>query len=413
MLLRAATLVDGSVADVRIARGTITGVAVLDRLTPEPGEEVHELAGRLLLPSPIEPHAHLDKALTAASVKNPTGDLPGAIAAWYEYRATLSRADIALRAREAALAGVARGVTEVRTHVDVGVGIELRALEALVSVRADLEPFVSIEIVALTSRPATGLAGADNRALLRDALQAGADLVGGAPHCDPDPLECLEFLLDTATEKGRGVDLHTDETLDPSHLGLEDLARLVGSGFPHGATASHCVSLGVQPAAVQARVADAVAAAGVSVVTLPQTNLYLQARGMASSPPRGLTALAALRAAGVNVAAGGDNIRDPFNPLGRADPLEAAALLVAAGHLGPADAYESVSGAARVAMGLPEVAIAPGHPADLLAILAGSTDEAIATASEDRMVFRGGRLVATTTVATRLLPGTPAPNENA
>lgn len=402
MLLRSATLADGSVADVRIAGGVIADVAVFDRLPPVPGEEVLELAGRLLLPSPIEPHAHLDKALTAAVVRNPTGDLQGAIAAWYEYRTTLSPADMARRAREAVRAGVARGVTAIRTQVDVGVGIELRALEALVSVKADLEPYVSIEIVAMTSTPATGVAGAGNRALLRDALSAGADLVGGAPHIDPDPLACLEFLLDTAAEQARGFDLHIDETLDPTSLVLEDLARLVGAGFPHRATASHCVSLGVQPADVQARVADAVAAAGVNVITLPQTNLYLQARGMTSSPPRGLTALAALRAAGVTVAAGGDNIRDPFNPLGRADPLETAALLVACGHLDPPDAYDSVSAAARVAMGLPEVAIAPGHPDDLLAILAASTDEAIATGSEDRMVFRRGHLVATTTVATHL-----------
>ncbi len=58
---------------------------------------------------------------------------------------------------------------------------------------------------------------------------------------------------------------------------------------------------------------------------------------------RGLTAVAALRDAGVPVAAGADNIRDPFNPLGRTDPLETASLLAAAAHLTPAQALAAVT----------------------------------------------------------------------
>ena len=52
--------------------------------------------------------------------------------------------------------------------------------------------------------------------------------------------------------------------------------------------------------------------------------------------PRGLTAVAALREAGVNVAAGADNLQDPFNPVGRACPFETAGLMIMAAHLTPA-----------------------------------------------------------------------------
>lgn len=401
MLLTSATTMSGELADVRVTDGAIETVARDGRLSPRPDEPVHDLSGRLLVPSLVEPHAHLDKALTSHLVHNPTGDLLGAIDAWYQHRQSLSTADIAGRARQAALAGVARGVTALRTHVDIGPGIELRGIEAVTAVRDELAHLVDIEIVALTSTPATGRAGADNRALLRAALDAGADLVGGAPHVDPEPITCIEWLVETAAAFDRGLDLHMDETLDPGHLGLATLAELVGD-FEHLVTASHCVSLGVQPPDVQERVADAVAAAGVSVVALPQTNLYLQARGLGTAPPRGLTAIAALRRAGVNVATGGDNIRDPFNPLGRADPLEAAGLLVAAGHVDPGDAFHSVTDSCRSAMGRPTVALTPGSPADLVAIRAASVDEAIATGTEDRIVFRAGRVVARTTVSTTL-----------
>jgi cytosine/creatinine deaminase len=117
---------------------------------------------------------------------------------------------------------------------------------------------------------------------------------------------------------------------------------------------------------------------------------------------RGLTALRPLLDAGVTVAGGGDNLRDPFNPVSRADPLETASLLVTAGHLTPEEAYTAVSTGARAAMGLPEVQVAPGFPAELLAIQASSLGEAIAGGTS-RVVLHQGRMVSRTTV-TREFP---------
>jgi cytosine deaminase len=137
---------------------------------------------------------------------------------------------------------------------------------------------------------------------------------------------------------------------------------------------------------VAARVTPAAAAAGVTVVCCPQTGLFLQGRGQ-PVPPRGPTALGALRDAGVTVAAGGDNLRDPFNAVGRGDPLETASLLVAAGHLEPAVAYATVSAGARAAIGLEDVRVEPGFPAELLAVRAASIEDAVAAAPPERLVL--------------------------
>jgi len=344
-------------------------------------------AGYLLLPAPAEPHAHLDKALTADLVPNPAGDLMGAIHGWVAHRETLDTADFVARAERAARMSLANGFTAIRTHVDLGVDIGTTAVEALIEVRERMAGLVDIQIVGLTGRPSGGPSGAENRAVLRDAIAMGLDVVGGCPHLDEDPVACTNDLLSIAGEAGLPIDLHTDETLDPQHLELELLAQAVlSTGFENGATASHCVSLSMQSEAVQNRVAATVAEAGVNIVALPQTNLFLQARGVRTAPPRGLTATAALDSAGVNVCAGADNLQDPFCTVGRADALETAALMVMAGHDSPELAYERVSAKARQAIGMP----ANG---DILAIRAATVREAVASASSDRIVIRNGQVV--------------------
>jgi cytosine deaminase len=369
-------------------------VAVAGHLPPEPDEACLDLPGYVLLGAPAEPHAHLDKALTADLVENASGDLLGAIAAWHAYRRTLSVDDILRRARAATLLALGRGATAIRSHVDVGEGIELRGALALLQLKDELRGLVDLQVVAL-SYPLSGAAGQQNRALVKDALAAGVDVVGGAPHLDPQPREHMEICLDMACSFGRPVDLHMDEHLRES-CDLAGLAQLVSAGFPHRVTASHCVSLGGRPLDVQVSVAAAVAAAGISVVTLPATNLYLQGRDQPVSTPRGLTPIRVLLEAGVNVAGGGDNVQDPFNALGCGDPLHAAQLLVFAGQLSPEEAYRSVSGGARLAMGLPHLDVVPGSPADLVGVAGSSLREVMATATEDRIVMRDGRVIART-----------------
>ncbi|MEZ5216578.1 MAG: amidohydrolase family protein [Ilumatobacteraceae bacterium] len=143
----------------------------------------------------------------------------------------------------------------------------------------------------------------------------------------------------------------------------------------------------------QRAVSELVAEAGVSVVVPPQTNLYLQARDRRVAPPRGLTAVAALGEAGANVCAGADNLQDPFNLVGKGDPMETAALMVMAGHLLPADAYELCSSRVRRAMRLAPVVVAPGAPAELMAIPAASVREAIAFQPGGRITIHRGRIV--------------------
>jgi cytosine deaminase len=393
LLLRNATLLDESQADVRLDGERIADVTPAGSLDDA---HVVDLSGYVLLPGPAEPHAHLDKALTAERVEVQAADLHTAIEAWHEHRRGLGVEDIARRAEAAARLSLSRGVTALRTHVDVGEGIELRAVEALLEVRERVRPLMDIQVVAL-SYPLAGAEGAENRELVRSALELGVDVVGGAPHIDPDPVGSLEVCLGLAAEFGRPVDLHMDEHTSSS-VDLVDMVRLMADGFPQPVTASHCSSLGMQPPEVQERMAHDLARVGISVVSCPGTNLNLQARDVRTAAPRGITALRALLEAGVLVAGGGDNVQDFFHPLGCGDALQTASLLVVGGHLDVPTAYRLVSEGARSVMGLPAAGIVAGGPAELLAVAGGSLQEVLATTTEDRIVFRAGRPIERTRV---------------
>ena len=382
-----ARLADGTVASVHIVDGVVT-----DR--PGLGATTFDADGRLVLPAMAEAHAHLDKAFLAETVPNPTGDLMGAIINIEAARDRITEADTEARAERAARLIAANGATAIRTHADLTEANGLTSISALLRVRDRLANLVRIEVFALCGWPSFGAAGAQQRALLREAVALGIDGIGGCPHLEDDPVAANDNFLTMAAEAELPVDLHVDETLDPARFALEDLAdRVLRTGFTQRVAASHCVSLVMQPQAVQQRVAETLAAAGISVIALPSSNLFLQGRDHSVGTPRALTPVNTLRAAGVNVAAGADNLQDPFNPVGRGDCLETAALMIMAGHVLPPDAYGMVSSAVRKLMGLAPAGTAIGEVADLVILPAETVREAIAFAPAGRTVVHAGRVM--------------------
>ncbi len=377
--------------DVRLTDELVTEIA--PSLATLVGEQVIDAMGLLLTCALTEPHAHLDKAFLAERIDNPTGDLMGAINAMESSRDLITIADTIERAERAVRLMVRNGVTAIRTHAGIAEWNNLDSLDALVEVRNRTRDIVDLQICALLGWPLTGEVGASNRDLGRRAIHMGADILGGCPHLDNDPEGANVVLLELAGELNCGLDLHTDEHTDVHRVSLEHLANLViSTGFENSVVASHCVSLGMQPENVQRRIADRVAEAGINVIALPHTNLFLQGRNIKTATPRGLTAVTNLRRAGVTVAVGADNLQDPFNPIGRGDPLESAGLAILTTHLSPQDAFDSVSGLARTVIGLTVAGPQIGSRADLMLTAAGTVREAIANLADRILVFHNGKI---------------------
>ena len=350
-----------------------------------PGAVTSPGAGpRIHLPMLVEPHAHIDKAFLAERVRNETNDLMGAIVALDAARESITQADTHERAVRALRMYAENGVSTVRTHADVTLANGLESLEALLAAKRDCAGIIDVQVAMLLSWPVTGPGSDGLRSLAERAIAAGADVVGGCPHLDDDPAGAVEYLHSLAAGSGLPLDLHADENLDPASRDLELLAdHMLRTGSDVSAVASHCVSLSMRPESEQRMVARKAAAAGAD------DRHELAGSDGERHVLECLRPVRVLLEEGVNVCAGGDNLQDPFNPMGRADPLEAANLLVTVAHLSPEEALECVTGSASRAIGARDAGTA-GSTSPVLSVQATTVREALATGAPDRRVEAPG-----------------------
>jgi cytosine deaminase len=378
-------------ADGRIA-------ALAPALAPQAAERVVELRGRLVVPGLVDAHQHLDKSRTRRLVANPTATLEGASAAYRTFAAAATREDIRQRAERTLDICLAHGTVAIRNHTNIESESGLRAIEAMIELRERCRDRVTLQVVAhLTGDAPRKLDAA--RQWLAAAVTAGVDVIGGVPQYADEPLVFLDLLFEVAERSGLPLDMHVDEHLDRGRLLFGAIVeRTRAHGMQGRVTAGHCCALSAAPPDAARRIIADFAAAGIAVVTLPAANLFLQGRDAGELPPRGLTRVRELIAAGVRVAAASDNIQDPFVPIGSGDLLEVARWTVAAGQLGLADlraAFEMVSAAPAAILGLgASWGIRTGARADLMIADAEDIDDLVATGATDRAVLVGGRLVA-------------------
>ncbi|WP_051940289.1 amidohydrolase family protein [Phaeacidiphilus oryzae] len=445
LLLSGARLTDGREVDVRIAQGRIQAVGTARSLSAREetggpgaagaaaglgaesaeavgggGYERVDLRGYLLLPAPVEAHSHLEAAFGAEAGGDLCGGTGDAGPAGPEARAREMR-ETQRRLVEGALTTLGYGAAEQRTHVGIGGLGGLSGFEAAMAAGEALRGLVELQTVACP-RLLTGRAGADGRAQLREAVKAGAYAVGGCPELDPDPAGFVDELAAVAAEFGCAVDLHTDGA-DPVRLArtavaLGPLRPRVAVG-PLGRLARTGREAREAPGGMPLAAAQ-LGAHGVAVVWLPQGGSCVGDRGPGGGTGRtGRRAEAAagwsasgvrmLADAGVRVAAGSGGLRDAANPVGSADPLRSAFALAAGGGLAPEAAYAAVSGAARRLLGLDEVLVEAGYPAELLAVRGESLAEAL-SAGHSRVVVHGGRVVSRTSAVREFADPGPGPD---
>ena len=147
-------LPSGELVDLKVLDGV-----VVEHLSPGKSKVDIDLGGQLVVPAFCDPHAHLDKALTADLVTNEQGDLEGAIRAWQSRYGDRTEEEIYQRSRKVVRMALANGTLSIRTHVDVGANAGLVAVDALCRLREELSGLIDLQIVALVATPISGHEG--------------------------------------------------------------------------------------------------------------------------------------------------------------------------------------------------------------------------------------------------------------
>lgn len=398
-------LPDGAQADVMVDGDRIA------RLGPGAADSVADAldcSGKLLLPAFIDGHVHLDKVLIRDELREHDGTLAGAIAAIHERKRRYTTEDVRARARTVIEESVRLGTTRLRSHVDVDTIGRLVPLEGVMAAAADCADIAEVRTIAFPQEGLLRDPGAYE--LMEAALEAGADVIGGMPHWEPDEpsqREHVRLCFELAERFDRDLDMHVDETDDGGMRTLEMVAdEALRRGFVGRVCAGHVCSLAAADHVYAERVIEKCLRAGISVAANPVTNLVLQGRGDRGLIRRGTTRIGELRAAGVNVLFGQDCVKDGFYPFGRGSMLEVALISAHAAHLTTKDdlafALRAVTEAPAQAMRLSDYGLRPGARADLQLFPAPIWAEALRLQAPPEKVWFRGRLVAENSVRSEL-----------
>ena len=388
-----ARLVDGARVDLLIDSGRIAALA------PAGAQDFGEtprlpLAGRMVLPCFVDAHTHLDKGHIWPRAPNPDGTFPAAIEAVMKDRAAHWRAqDVAARMEFALRCAYAQGTRAIRTHLD-SLGEQARiSFPVFAAARERWRGRVELQASPLFGVDFTFAPG--HLETIEEMVAAhGSRLLGAVTYMIPGLREALGALFALAERRGWDLDFHVDETADPEARSLEVIADVAWERkFAGKILVGHCCSLARQEDDARERIVEKVARAGLSVVSLPMCNMFLQDRHAGRTPRwRGVTALHELKAAGVATMIASDNTRDPFYAYGDLDMLEVWREGVRILHLDypHRDWADHVSAAPARAMGVAPPRLAVGEPADFILTQARDYTELFSRPQSDRVVVRDG-----------------------
>jgi cytosine deaminase len=288
LVVRHARLADGRVVDLAAEGGRWTRIG---ESIPADGAREVDADGRLATPPLVDCHLHLDASLTAGHPRyNESGTLIEGIHVWGELKESLTADDVFRRAREIVRWSVAQGTLYIRAHADVSTKNEA-PLRGLLRARDELADLATIQVTAF---PQDGIySDPANDDLFEDALRLGADCVGGIPHYEPTAelgLREVHRVFELAKAYGRRIDVHCDETDDPSSRFLEVMADdTVRHGLAGRVTASHCTAMGSYEPYYSSKLRGFLKRAGVNIVVNPtrtrsSRGASIRTRSAAASP---------------------------------------------------------------------------------------------------------------------------------
>ncbi|WP_368264139.1 amidohydrolase family protein [Enterococcus innesii] len=383
---------DAELVDIAISEGKITAVAPN---IEESAATTFEAKGKVVIPGLIESHIHLDKALIADREPNNSGTLQEAIQVTAKLKPTFTEEDIYDRAKRALEMLIVHGTTAVRTHAEFDPAQGFTGFDTIMRLKEEYRDLIDIQVVAFPQEGIFKAPGTDK--MMIEAMEKGADVVGGIPYNDAPANEHIDLIFEIAKRFDKDIDLHqdfADEADDTSIVYLCE--KTIAEGYQGRVSVGHLTALHAMEPNQLAEVIDLMVKAQINVMPLPATDLHLGARNDAYNVRRAVTPIRKLRDAGVNICLGSNNIRNAFTPYGNGDLIQIAMLAVPVAHLGGADDLPTVlpmitTNTAK-ALNIKDYGIAVGNRADLILLDTQRKADVLIDIPERLMVIKNGRI---------------------
>ena len=375
-------------------------------------DEVFNYSGEILdgeegivYPPFVEPHIHLDATQTAGQPNwNQSGTLFEGIERWAERKSLLSHEDVKSRAWKTLKWQIANGIQYVRTHVDVS-DPTLTALKAMLEVKKEIAPWVDLQIVAF---PQEGILSYPNgEKLLDQAMEMGADVVGGIPHFEftrEYGVESMHIAFDIARKYNKQIDIHCDEIDDEQSRFVETVAALaLKYDMGEKVTASHTTAMHSYNNAYASRLFRLLKMSKIHFVANPLVNIHLQGRFDTYPKRRGVTRVKEMLKNNINVCFGHDDVFDPWYPLGTANMLQVLHMglhvcqLMGYGQIN--DGLKLVTENSAKALGLTDYGIQEGNSANFIVLPTENGFDAVRRQVPTRYSIRHGKVISETQLA--------------
>jgi len=353
----------------------------------------------IVLPCFVDLHTHLDKGHSWERTPNPTGTFAAALTAVERDRVYWQYQDLYKRMEFGLKCSYAHGTKALRTHLDCPIDQYEISLQVFADLQTQWRDRLTLQVVPLIL--VEQFAGQQGE-ILSDRIAAMGGTLGGVALINPDLDSQLDRIFSLAKARNLDLDFHADENDDPDSTALLKIAEAaLRNDFSGQVNCGHCCSLAIQDQQQVAKTLQLVQAAGISVVSLPMCNLYLQDRQPHRTPRwRGVTLLHELKAQGIAVAIASDNVRDPFYGFGDHDGLEVFQMAVRIAHLDTpyADWIRAITTtpAQLMGLGLDHCQLGAGAAADFILFKGIYFSEILSRSQSDRLVIRNGRAIDTT-----------------
>ena len=389
--------------DIGISKGRIAAVATeLPKGAPE-----KRIDGRLVVPGFVETHIHLDKSCLLGRCQCEKGTLEEAVVAVAAAKRGFSHDDVYERASRTLEKAIKQGTTRMRTHVEVDPRVGLTSVHSLLRLKKDYAWAIDLQLCVFPQEGLLDDPGCED--IMVAALEAGADVVGGAPYMDKDSHGQIARIFALAQRFGIDIDFHLDFGLDTSHLDALEVCRLADqTGWGGRVAIGHVTKFSAMPAAELDALSKRLAASGVAVTTLPSTDLFLIGRDYDGNVPRGVTPVHRMTAQGVNCSISTNNVLNPFTPFGDCSLVRMANLYANVTQVSrPADmelCLSLVTDRSARLLNLRDYGIAVGNPADIVVMDCPDGASAIAEIAQPLSVFRRGQITVSRPAATLVRP---------